>query len=77
MTIFEALEKAPAPEPKKTGFLHRSHLYKGDEIAFTVIPSIHGAKLLRIKPGDPMVQTLTDEEYQDFIKAEGLREVPR
>lgn len=70
MTIFEALDK-----PKKVGLLHRCHLYRDGEMVFTAFPSLKGMKLLRIRPGNPMVMDLTVEEYEAFLESEKIRVV--
>lgn len=71
MTIFEAIED----KPKKVGLLHRCHLYKGNEIAYTAFPSRKGMKLLGIRTTEAL--NMTVKEYEAFKAYNNLEEVKR
>lgn len=67
MTIFEALDK-----PKKTGLLHRCHIYQADRFIYTAFPSLKGMKAIGIRSSG--VHDMTAEEYRVWIDKNGYEE---
>lgn len=52
-------------DKRKTGLLHRCHLYHNDTFKYTAFPSLKGMKAIGIRTSD--VHDFTADEYKEWL----------
>lgn len=77
MTIFEAIEKTPTPEPQNTEILHRCHIVKfyEDDVEVLVGTAIPGRQTVRIVPTKLNIGIQLDQERHNRVMKKGIQDL--